>query len=32
MDKAEVLEPLLFYILHRANARIYHPAQAHVPN
>lgn len=31
MDKAEVLEPLLFYILHRANARIYDPAQAHVP-
>jgi type IV secretion system protein VirB4 len=31
MDQNEVLEPLLFYILHRANATIYDPAQAHVP-
>lgn len=27
MEKPEVLEPLLFYILHRANATIYDPAQ-----
>jgi type IV secretion/conjugal transfer VirB4 family ATPase len=31
MDKPEVLEPLLFYILHRANATIYDPAMATVP-
>lgn len=31
MDKQEVLEPLLFYILHRANATIYDPAQQSIP-
>lgn len=31
MDKPEVLEPLLFYILHRANATIYDPNQHDVP-
>jgi type IV secretion system protein VirB4 len=31
MDQPEVLEPLLFYILHRANAAIYDPAQQATP-
>ena len=31
MDQPDVLEPLLFYILHRANASIYDRAQADVP-
>jgi type IV secretion system protein TrbE len=31
MDKPEVLEPLLFYILHRANAAIYDQAQHSTP-
>jgi type IV secretion system protein VirB4 len=31
MDKPEVLEPLLFYILHRANSTIYDPVQHQTP-
>src|SRR5262249_55408795 len=31
MDKAEVLEPLLFYILHRANTTIHDPSQYLTP-
>jgi type IV secretion/conjugal transfer VirB4 family ATPase len=31
MAQSEVLEPLLFYILHRANSNIYDPEQAAVP-
>jgi len=31
MDQQDVLEPLLFYILHRANASIYDRGQAAVP-
>lgn len=31
MDRREVLEPMLFYILHRANANIYDVAQHAVP-
>ena len=31
MDQPEVVEPMLFYILHRANATIYDPAQQTLP-
>ena len=31
MDKPEVLEPMLFYILHRANSTIYDPVQHQTP-
>jgi type IV secretion/conjugal transfer VirB4 family ATPase len=31
MDRQEILEPLLFYILHRSNVNIYDPAQHATP-